>query len=444
MSSKSKKKGEKVLLLPGADGWEVWAAGSESNGFVLSQRSGVARVLDVAGIPPGELTMAFPVRDVSALPFRAPTADQALLSDLAEMHLERMGVRPGINAGVLSDVFKVATLGEECLAVPIVLALPREGDLPRRAPQHFDISARCLPLPSDGLVIWQELGRWVFALSVEGQALEFEALAINQLGEEAGREIRITLMQLELQGVTDALPARCTVWLGEEELEPSGEQLKALGEGIGLSVPVTVSSKPAPAPPVRSSQLLPADVRAERAAKRKKQRTVLVSALAAVLYVIGILFLWVDLKSAEKDAYQARKDYEPYEADDLLLESHRDKWESLRPVVEQGHGPLELFYHCMRARGGEAGLRFDRAEISNQIEAEEKMDEGKVKITFTLIRDIRIQGKADELEQATAFDLALKRERGLRDYLWTSGVPVERNGKWGFFYEARIKGPEDQ
>ena len=60
MSSKSKKKGEKVLLLPGADGWEVWAAGSESNGFVLSQRSGVARVLDVAGIPPGELTMAFP------------------------------------------------------------------------------------------------------------------------------------------------------------------------------------------------------------------------------------------------------------------------------------------------------------------------------------------------------------------------------------------------
>ena len=95
MSSKSKKKGEKVLLLPGADGWEVWVAGPESNGFVLSQRSGAVRVLDVAGIPPGELTMAFPVRDVSALPFRAPTSDQALLSDLAEMHLERMGVRPG-------------------------------------------------------------------------------------------------------------------------------------------------------------------------------------------------------------------------------------------------------------------------------------------------------------------------------------------------------------
>ena len=94
----------------------------------------------------------------------------------------------------------------------------------------------------------------------------------------------------------------------------------------------------------------------------------------------------------------------------------------------------------MRARGGEAGLRFDRAEISNQIEAENNNGE----VEFTLIRDIRIQGKADELEQATAFDLALKRERGLRDYLWNSGVPVERNGKWGFFYEARIKGPEDQ
>ena len=302
MSSKVKKKGEKVLLLPGADGWEVWTAGSETTGFGLSQRSEAMRVLDVTGIPPGELTMAFPVRDVSALPFRAPTSDEALLSDLAEMHLERMGVRPGINAGVLSDVFKVATVGEECLAVPIVLAPPREGDLPRRAPQNFDISARCLPLPSDGLVIWQELGRWVFALSVEGQALEFEALAINQLGEEAGREIRITLMQLELQGVTDALPAHCTVWLGQEEAEPSGEQLQALGEGIGLSTPVTVASKPAPVPPVRSSQLLPADVRAERAAKRKKQQTVLVSAVAAAVYVFGILFLWSDLRGAEKDA----------------------------------------------------------------------------------------------------------------------------------------------
>ena len=441
MSSKVKKKGEKVLLLPGADGWEVWTAGSETTGFGLSQRSGTMRVLDVTGIPPGELTMAFPVRDVSALPFRAPTSDDALLSDLAEMHLERMGVRPGINAGVLSDVFKVATVGEECLAVPIVLAPPREGDLPRRAPQHFDISARCLPLPSDGLVIWQELGRWVFALFVEGQALEFEALAINQLGEEAGREIRITLLQLELQGVSDALPAHCTVWLGQEEAEPSGEQLQALGEGIGLSTPVTVASKPAPVPPTRSSQLLPADVRAERAAKRKKQQTVLVSAMVAAAYVFGILFLWADLRGAEKDADQARKAYEPYEADDLMLSSHRDKWASLQPVVEQEHGPLELFYHCMRARGGEAGLRFDRAEISNQVEVEESPDGS---IEFTLIRDIRIQGKAEELEQATAFDLALKRERGLRDYLWTSGVPVERNGKWGFFYEARIKGPEDQ
>ena len=59
MSSKVKKKGEKVLLLPGADGWEVWTAGSETTGFGLSQRSGTMRVLDVTGIPPGELTMAF-------------------------------------------------------------------------------------------------------------------------------------------------------------------------------------------------------------------------------------------------------------------------------------------------------------------------------------------------------------------------------------------------
>ena len=92
-------------------------------------------------------------------------------------------------------------------------------------------------------------------------------------------------------------------------------------------------------------------------------------------------------------------------------------------MVEQEHGPLELFYHCMRARGGEAGLRFDRAEISNQVEVEGSPDGS---IEFTLIRDIRIQGKADELEQATAFDLALKRERGLRADFTVVGTQTQK------------------
>ena len=46
MSSKAKKKGEKVLLLPGSEGWEVWTAEVGGTGFRLHERSDVVRVLD--------------------------------------------------------------------------------------------------------------------------------------------------------------------------------------------------------------------------------------------------------------------------------------------------------------------------------------------------------------------------------------------------------------
>ena len=435
MIPKAKKKGEKVLLLPGADGWEVWTS-LNGAGLDLGLRSGTTRVLDVGGIPSGELTMAFPVRDVSALPFRAPTSDDALLSDLAEMHLERMGMRPGIDAGVLSDVFKVGTRGEESLVVPVVLAPPMEGHLPRRSPQHFDISARCLPLPADGLVVWRELGRWVFALSEEGQALEFEALASNQLGEDAGREIRLTLMQLEMQGLIDSLPRHCFVWVGDEEAPPGAEELAALGAGIGLSGPATVAAKPAPVIPSRTTQLLPADVRAERVARRKKQQ-IIVAAVAAVVVYLGVIgVLWSSLAKARKNADKALVEYTPFE--DIYEDGkrHEQKWRELQPVVEQDHNTVELLYHCMRARGGEEGVRLDRADITNQLQVD---SEGEL----TLIRSIRLQGKSDELGQATAFDEALKGERGLNDYQWTTPPPQAKGDKWSFQYEARLRGPEE-
>ena len=439
MIPKAKKKGEKVLLLPGADGWEAWTS-LNGAGLDLALRSGITRVLDVGGIPSGELTMAFPVRDVSALPFRAPTSDEALLSDLSEMHLERMGMRPGMNAGVLSDVFKVGTRGEESLVVPVVLAPPMEGHLPRRSPQHFDISARCLPLPVDGVVIWRELGRWVFALSEEGQALEFEALASNQLGEDAGREISLTLMQLQMQGVIDSPPRHCFVWVGDEEAAPGAEELAALGAGIGLSGPATVAAKPAPVIPARSSQLLPADVRAERVARRKKQHIVIASAAAMLFYLAGILGLVWDLRGAQTAAEEAREAYAPYAAVHAEQIIYEDKWRELQPVVEQDHNTVELLYHCMRARGGEEGVRLDRADISNQLDVQADGE----KLELTLIRSIRLQGKSDELGQATAFDEALKSERGLDDYQWTTPPPQAKGDKWSFHYEARIKGPEEQ
>ena len=434
MSSKAKKKGEEVLLFPGAQGWEVWK-GTAVDGFSLALQTEITRVLDLGGIPAGELAMAFPVRDVSSLPFRAPTGDDALLSDLADMHLERLGVRPPVDSGVLSDIFKVGSRGEESLVVPIVLAPPEEGDLPRRSPKKFDISARCLPMPAGGVVVWQELGRWVFALADAGQALHFQALASPVLGEDTGCEIRLTLSQLQMQGLMESPPQHCFVWVNEGEAAPQEEEIEQLGRGFGGSA--TVASKPAPLIPSRLSQLLPADVRAERMARRKKQQIILAVAALVLFYLGLITFLGLTLSKARAEAATTTASYEEIAPEASIGMNHQQKWRELQPIVEQDHNPVELLDLCMLARDGEEGLRLDRADIFNQLQVN---SEGEL----TLIRDVRLQGQADELKQATAFDEALKRESGFASYLWACPPPQAKGDKWGFNYEARLRGADEE
>ena len=79
--------------------------------------------------------MAFPLREVSSLPMMAPTTDKSLFADMAEMHIERLAMRPAIESGNLSDCFTVAERGEETLLLPVVLAPPPEGSLPARSPR---------------------------------------------------------------------------------------------------------------------------------------------------------------------------------------------------------------------------------------------------------------------------------------------------------------------
>ena len=69
MSSKKGKKNNAVLLIPGPMGWDIWdASGGEP--ATLRTRTTELRALDVAGLPSKDLHMAFPVREVSALPMK--------------------------------------------------------------------------------------------------------------------------------------------------------------------------------------------------------------------------------------------------------------------------------------------------------------------------------------------------------------------------------------
>lgn len=428
MSAKSKKKGVKVLLLPAANGWEVWTGGA---GEPLSRvlESGEKLALEVDGVPSGEFVMAFPVRDVSALPFLAPTSDDSLLNDLAEMHIERLGMRPAADAGILTDTFRVGTRGENSLLLPVVLAPPPEGHLPKRAPQAFDISARCLPLPSEGVVVWRELGRWVFAVSENGQPMHFQSLASTELDEDAGREIRLSLSQLELQGLLESTPRHCFVWAERNQSSPSQGVLDALGSGFGGTARVV--EKPTPVIPARTSQLLPADVRAERVARRQKQQVRTAVAVVLLAYLGGIGYAVWTLMEAKKEQATAEKRYEEIAPSLEGIDAHKRKWDELAPVVEVEHWPLELLLNCSKARPGQ-GLRWERAEVVNQLNISAT---GDLELPS---RMIRLQGMADELDLVNNFNVNLQKSSALREYDWTMQPPNEdpKSGRWQFLYDG--------
>ncbi|NNC89836.1 MAG: hypothetical protein HKN82_15370 [Akkermansiaceae bacterium] len=423
------KKNDRVLLLPGSSGWEAWTG--NGNGLSLGLRTEALQALDVENLPTGELTMAFPVRDVSSLPFRTPTTDEGLFADMAAMHVERFGMRPPIENGILSDYFKVGSYGEESVLLPIVLAPPPEGALPKRSPKSFDISARCLPLPAEAVVVWRELGRWVFGISGAEGPLHFQALASSELDEDAGREIRISLSQLQIQGILETAPKHCFVWLEDDQEPPPPEALAALGRGFGGSA--QVAAKPVPVLPAPPSKLLPADIRAERVAKRKRRQSgLLFTALILIYCGLAAWFGWrlFDATSKARDAEAESKSLGPQIA---ALRDHTVKWEELEPIVSTDHWPVELLFRVAEAIPPNSGLRLKRAEMVNQLDVGSSGAEA-------VIRTIKLQGEAGELQEVNQFNLNLKRSANLAAYEWITPAPAEtKTGGWSFIYDGVYK-----
>jgi len=428
--SKKNKKNQATLLIPGPQGWDVWELGG-GEAATLKNRTEELRALDVDDLPTRDLHMAFPVREVSALPMKSPATEANLFGDMAEMHIERMGMSPPIELGNLSDFFQVAVRDEDCLLLPVVLSPPPEGTLPRRSPRSFDVSARCFPLPADGVVLWRELGRWVFAIGIDGNPLYFQTLAAPILGDAAGREISMSLTQLLIQGVIESRPKHCFVWLGEDEIGPSEEQLAELGNGFGgTAAPAT---KPLPEYPDRPSSLLPADTRAERVAKKKRQQVTLAVA-ALVLAYLGLAgSLTAKLMGKTKDADEARLEADALKSGAGDMYDHLKKWSELESVTSTDHWPVELLYRCSQANPS-GGVKFKEAVFTNQLEIK---SDGNHRV----VRSISLRGEAGELEHVSKFSLNLKRSALLAAYDWNTPAPTQTNtDAWSFYYDADFKG----
>lgn len=426
----SAKKGDLNILLPGADGWEIWT-GSNAAGFSQHAATGHLLALDVTGYPSGPIEMAIPVRQVSAVPFRAQTDDLALLGDLAAMQLEKNGIRPALDGGQLTDHFVFGTAPDETHLTAIVMNPSSEGQLPRKSPQAFDISPRCLPLPTGKVVVWRELGRWIFGIGKPGHALYFQVLSGEQLDGRAGNEVRLALTQLQIQGLLPQVPDEAIIWTHGSASDVRPEEVEAFARGLGLGV--QTAPKPAPTWPSPPSRLLPADVRAERLAiKGKRNRNLLIAALLFAYLGLAV-YLYLNLQKAKEAAVQAKRDAGGISEESKFLQAHQSKWFELQPVVEDKYHPFEVFlgsYRALPNTNTDRFIRWKKVNVTNQF----REIDGDLRV----VREVVLEGQADQGNQQMIPNFAgnLRSSKDLEDFQWD--IPPEtidrRSGKLTFIF----------
>lgn len=408
---------ENVLLAPGETGWEIWTSQGQ-DGYVLQSATESHNAGELAEIPAGDVTLLFPAKSLTAVPMRVASDDDALFPDLVSLHAERLGLRPDPMAGQLTDVFVVAREPENTALLAVFLRSPGEGDLPPRGPKGFDISARAFPVTGDVLAVWKEFGRWVFAVFHQGKLLYCQATAVDaaQPDEALAREIRLSLIQLAMQGL-DVEPARILVWSGRENTR--GDALSA-----AFTAPVEVSPRPAPVAPVPLSKLLPADVRAARRAAQRK-RTITIAAAAAALVYLGVIGwfgygVWKTMSRTKQILAQAEE--AAPDAEEYTL--HLAKWSELSHAVDLANSPVDILYRIATCIPPNSGLRLKTAEIS--------------------ATEIKITGEAPQLQASNSFSLKLTKHNELAAFKWDTPPASNSTRGWEFIYTGEVPTEETQ
>lgn len=411
---------EMSLLLPGPRGWELWKRTPEGGCERASSDDGPVQAGEMPGLPAGNLGMLFPVRALQALPFRAASTDDAIFEDLAVMHAERLGIRPDPMAGQLSDTFVVQRLAEETVLLHVVLQNPGPGDMPPRTPQEFDISPRAYPCQDNEVCLWKELGRWVFAVHQGGQLVYCQATHSDdeEPGKDVLREIQLAVTQLMMQGLPVS-PKKARVWSPAGELGGAGALTGMFADGV------IVESRPDPRIPAPPSRLLPADVRAARREKRKRQQ-ILAGAAALALVLLGFVgYMLVGVIKDVRTRNDLAKQASAVSGISDAFQLHQGRWIELSPVVDSHRSPMEIMRLVQTCIPPNSGLRLKTADIN--------LAEGA----------IRLNGVAQTSAPVTAFSLALKRNPVLAEWLqWEASAPNKTKDGWEFQFNASLIGDE--
>ncbi len=383
------KQQDTSICFPGEEAWELWR-----------QKSGIFELSETAEYEDGSLVrpfksathFAFPIVSAFAVPVWASSEDKGVIKGVVEMHLEGLGVKPGNPLGQLVDHRPALRKDGRSLVLATVLSEGYQLSLPKQSPEHFDISARFLVLPSNHITLWRELGRIVLAVTRDDSIVHFQALSAEKVDEEAVREIKCLIMQLSTEGVIEE-PAGLMLWVQGVE-EPI---VKLAEEKLGMRV--LRDLRPGPVLPEKGSKLLPTAVAIQRqtSERRRKIRNIALALAAVWAAFIGYhLFSYFQATKRSKTLARSMQQLRPKA---VWIPEFKARYDLVKKAVEVDHFPVELFY-LAAAKLPEKGVRFTDFSIEGD--------------------SIRIQGEAENSNAANKYGGVIfnSEELGAFEWIW--------------------------
>ena len=408
-----------TLLIPGGDSWERWT-GDPSEGLQKAHDAGSGEASDLSDHAADGCIMAFPCRDVLAVPFNVKTKDESMFGDLAAMHLEKAGVRLDPDAGQLTDVFSASQTNGQTTLLSVVVSAPDPEGMPFRSPKGFDLSARCFSFRENAITLWRELGRWVFAVSSGGELIYFQALSGGVLDVDAVRDMRLALAQLSLQGI-DPDVQQTVMWRAGQGSDPSEEVVRSFAAELGAEV--VFEDKPGARLPDPLSSIMPADVRAEQRFRKEKKKRNLVIGCLVIAYFVTVAWLAYDYHQmgSRLAAQQEQLDKARLEHREIGL--FNADWDQLAPVVDSRRWPLQLLHRAATVIPRGQHLRFELFQASRD--------------------EIDIKGEAAKLNVANEYAEKLRRELPEYDWELPPAQPDNKTNFHKFVFKGILKNQND-
>ena len=380
------------LRFPGESTWELWRC-NRAGQWEVAAEAGLSEKVGVHGIQ---------ALCVDSAPFWSANQDDEDTDhvEVAALRWEALGVSDEDGARQSAQWTVVEQPHRHLIGSMAISGDMLDHESLGLPAENYELAARMLALPCDGVALWKELGRYVVAVTRGGSLLHVSMLAAPVLDDAVGIELRDLLMALDAHEFLDRVES-VRVWTECEE------GFLATLSAVFHCDDVIRQPRPDPVVPERLVHLVPMEVAALRAAQNRRMRLVQIGSALAAVFVL-VFAGWAALLYRQESGLAAVEKEIINSAPQVReVQEARDAWAAMEQAVSPDRYPMEL-YHQIITLLPPAGIKLNEFQMDD------------VKLT--------VRGEASDTEKAFNFRDKLTNSPALSRYDWNFPVPKSLDG----------------